>query len=146
MSRVGSSVSSSPLLRVKFPTLVASGALAPLSVCPPCSFHTFASLAIFSVPMTVPSEHMVSGTIQKHEGKFPRSLSRRNSIRDAPNSFFEGSWESAAAVGAVSPRAHPHKSCLMPRPLSCNAGNRVSTPRSRAGQATRDAERIPCRQ
>lgn len=72
------------------------------------------------------------------------SLSRRNSTRDAPFSFFEGSWESAAAGGAVSP--HPHKSCLMPRPLSCNAGNRVSTPRSTAGQATRDAVRIPRRQ
>ena len=60
MSRVGSSVSSSPLLRVKLPTLVASGALAPLSTCPPCSFHTFASLAILSVPMTVPSEHAVT--------------------------------------------------------------------------------------
>ena len=66
--------------------------------------------------------------------------SRSNSFRDASFSFFEGSWESAAAGGAVSP--HPHKSCLMPRPLSCNAGNRVSTPRSRAGQATRDAVRI----
>ena len=81
---------------------------------------------------------------RKHGGKFPCSHSRTNSIRDASSSFFEGSWESAAAGGAVSP--HPHKSCLMPRPLSCNAGNRVSTPRSRAGQATRDAVRIPRRQ
>jgi hypothetical protein len=39
--------------------------------------------------------------------------SRSNSIRDASFSFCEGSWESAASGGAVSP--HPHKSrCLMP--------------------------------